>query len=171
MVRKNDQVETRMVAEYLEKNYSSFPYKMGVPLGALPAELLAEHGFAKTLGMIRPYRPEVDAIVVLPRHFLLIEAKVWNIINGLAKLPIYKSLVSVTPELQKYQPRDILMQLVVGWESQNARIMAADHGISIKVFCPDWLKEKRDSMHKYWTKEYQKEREDKLRMRAYFGVD
>jgi hypothetical protein len=113
----------------------------------------------------------VDAVVVLPRFLLLIEAKVWNIVNGLAKLPLYKSLVPVTPELKQYMPREVIMQLVVGWTNPNLERMARDVGVEVRVFCPDWLKEVVDRMNMYWTREYRAEREKKQAMRRYFGVD
>lgn len=171
MARKTRQVETRMVSEYLLENYSKFPYTMKVPLGALPNDGLQRDGFEITARRYRPFRPEVDAIVFLPRYLLLIEAKVWNIINGLAKLPLYKSLIDITPELKQYMPREIIMQIVVGWSNANLERMAMDQGIEIRVFCPDWLKEVVEEMHKYWTNEYQGAREEKLRMREYFGVE
>jgi hypothetical protein len=171
MARKNRQVETRMVSEYLLKNYSEFSYIMRVPLGRLPNELLAKEGYDKTARVYRPFRPEVDAAVILPRHLLLIEAKVWNILNGLSKLPFYKSLVPVTSELDQYMPREILMQIVVGWTNPNLERMAEEAGIQVRVFCPDWLKEVVAAMHNYWTSEYRRVREEKLKIREYLGVE
>ena len=171
MARKTRQVETRMVSEYIKTNYAQFTVLTAQPVGAIPEALMASEGYQKALGVMRPYRPEVDAIVVLPNHLLLIEAKVWNVINGLAKLPLYKSLIPVTPELKEYMPRDILMELVVGWTNTNLEIMALSAGVAVKVFAPAWLVEVVQSMHKYWTTEYRQERERKLALRDYFGVE
>ncbi|GAI90514.1 unnamed protein product, partial [marine sediment metagenome] len=38
--RKTRQVETRMVSEYLLKNYSKFQYIMKVPLGSIDEKLI-----------------------------------------------------------------------------------------------------------------------------------
>ena len=171
MARKSRQVETRLLAEYLKENYSDFSFIMKQPLGAVPEELLQKEGYKRGMGIIRPFRPEVDAVVILPRYLVLVEAKVWSIVNGLAKLPLYKSLVPVTPELKQYMPRDVIMQLVVGWTNPNLQIMARDIDVEVKVYCPDWLQEVVEDMHKYWTREYQDLRQKKLRMREYFGVE
>lgn len=171
MARKSRAVETRMVSEYIKTNYSQFPSIMAQPLGGVPNALMETEGYQRALGVMRPFRPEVDAIVILPNHLLIIEAKVWQVMNGLAKLPMYKSLVPFTPELKEYMPRDVLMELVVGWTSPNLELMANDHGIAVKVFCPDWLKEVVADMHHYWTKEYREQRERKLQLREYFGVE
>lgn len=170
MARKTKQIETKMIADYLLTNYAEFPYILNVPLGTLNQELEREVGYTKAQKMLRPYRPAVDGIVVLPRYILLVEAKVWNVINGLSKLPFYKSLVPITPELQQYMPRDVIMQLVVGWSNPNLERMAHDADIQLKIFCPDYVKQAVDDMHKYWTSEYRRVREERLKMREYFGI-
>lgn len=169
--RKTRQVETRMLAEYLKERYSKFPRIIKQPLGTVDEYIMAKEGYERALGLTRAFRPEIDAIVLLPRYFLLIEAKVWRIVDGLAKLPLYASLVPSTPELKRYQPRGIIMQLVVGWTNPNLEVMAKEAGVELKLYCPDWLKEVEDKMHNYWTKEYREARESRLRMREFYGVE
>lgn len=171
MPRKTRQVETRLVAEYLKEHYSAFPFINKCPVGKVSEALMADIGYEKALGITSPSRYEIDAVVILPRYLLIIEAKVWQVVNGLAKLPLYKSLVPVTPELQQYHDREVLMQCVVGWSNSNLEIMARSMGVELVVYCPDWLKEVVQGMHKYWTREYQAERTRKLQMREYFGVE
>lgn len=169
--RKSRQVETRMVSEYMLAIYGKYTHLTKVPLGKVPQELMSEVGYKRAVGMTRPFRPEVDAVAVLPGALILIEAKVWNIVNGLAKLPMYKALVSVTPELAQYSHLPVIMELVVGWTNENLEIMARDAGVRIKVYCPPWLEEVVESMHKYWTPEYRAHREEKLRLRESFGLE
>jgi len=171
MARRSRQVEPRMLSEYLLLNYSKFPYINKQVLGAVSEELQRTEGYKRALGITRPFRPEVDAVVILPHYLLIIEAKVWNIVNGLAKLPLYKSLVPVTPELAQYMPREVLMQLVVGWTNPNLERMAHAIDVEVKVHCPPWLEEVVEGMHHYWTREYQETRQAKLRMREYFGLE
>lgn len=160
-----------MISEYLKEHYSKFSYILNCPLGKVDEDLQREVGYQKALGITRPFRPIVDAMVILPRHLLLIEAKVWQVLPGMAKLPLYKSLVPYTPELRQYRPRQILLQLVVGQTNSNLAIMARDHGISIKVFDPPWLHEIVESMNKYWTPEYRTARDAKLRMRKVLDLE
>jgi len=171
MARKSRQVETRMISEYLKLYYSSFSYIMDCPLGRVSEDLQRQVGYKQALGISRPFRPIVDAVVILPRHLLIIEAKVWQVVQGLGKLPLYASLVPLTPELQEYQPREVIMQLVVGWTNTNLEVMANSQNVSVKVYSPAWLSEVVESMHKYWTKPYQEERQAKLRMRQALGLD
>jgi len=171
MARKSRQVETRLVAEYLKERYPEFTFIMKQPLGVVSEELMKKEGYQKALGVMRPFRPEVDAVVILPHFLLIIEAKVWSIVDGLAKLPLYKSLVPGTPELKQYLPREVMMQLVVGWTNPNLETMARSIDVEVKLYRPEWLVEVVDDMHKYWTREYQDERQKKLKMREYFGVE
>lgn len=171
MARKSRQVETRLIAEYLKERYPEFSFIMKQPLGVVSEELMKTEGYDRAIKVMRPFRPEVDAVVILPAHLLIIEAKVWSIVDGLAKLPLYKSLISVTPELKQYMPREVMMQLVVGWVNPNLEIMARAMDVEIKLYRPDWLVEVVEGMHKYWTSEYQLERQKKLKMREYFGVE
>jgi len=171
LARKHRQVESRMIAEYLKLTYSNFPYIINQPLGRVPEDLMKEVGYQRALGLTRPSRPIVDAVVILPRVIRLIEAKVWNVVNGLAKLPLYKELVPVTPELQQYMPRTVTMELVVGWTNPNPERMARAAGVTIKLYRPQWLEQVVEEMHNYWTTQYREERERKLRLREFFGVD
>ena len=171
MARKTRQVEVRLVAEYLKANYSKFPFVMAQPLGKIDEALMAKEGYQRAINISRPFRPEVDAIVILPNYLLLIEAKVWHVLPGLAKLPFYKSLVPYTPELREYMPREVLMQLVVGWTNDNLEIMARSADVQVVVFSPPWVGQVVQDMNLYWTREYQAARQKKLEMREYFGVE
>lgn len=170
MVRQNRQVETRMIAEYLVAQYSKFPYMTNVPLGTSSVSLQQQFGTDKALGLSYPNRWKADAIVILPKYLIVIEAKVWQVLMGLGKLPIYKDLIPITPELQQYQPRDILMELVVAQSNPNLEVAARGRGVTIKEYNPDWLKAIIADMNKYWTSEYRTTRADKMALREEFGL-
>jgi len=171
VARKSRQVETRMISEYLKENYSEFSYILNIPLGTVSEDIMRREGYKRALGLSRPFRPMADAVVILPNYLLLVEAKVWNVVNGLAKLPLYKSLVPITPELAEYRTRGVIMQLVVGWTNPNLALMARAADVELKVYRPLWLEEVVESMHRYWTSEYRDQREKRLAMREFFGVD
>jgi hypothetical protein len=170
MVRKTQQVETRLVAEYLKERYGNFQHIAKQPLGLVSEELLKTEGYEKGLRMQRPNRPEVDAVVIHPKWLIIIEAKVWHIVDGAAKLPFYKSLVPFTPELKQYLNREILMELVVPWTNPNLEIMCRDHDIRLQVYHPDWINEVVTRVQLYGTREYRLAREDKLRNRELLDI-
>jgi hypothetical protein len=171
MVRKTQQVETRLVAEYLKEHYGNFPHIAKQPLGLVSEELLRTEGYAKGLRMQRPNRPEVDAVVLHPKWLIIIEAKVWHIVDGAAKLPFYKSLVPFTPELKQYKNLPILMELVVPWTNPNLEIMCRDHDIRLVKYCPDWINGVVTRVTEYGTRDYRLAREAKLRDRELLGLE
>ena len=171
MARKTQQVETRLVAEYILKEYPQYVSITAQPVGVVSESLMAEVGYTKAIHMSRPNRPEVDAIVLLPRYFLLIEAKVWHIVDGMAKLPLYKSLIQATPELRQDQPREVLMELVVPWTNTNLELMCQAADIRLKVFTPAWINDVVNRVSNYSTREYRLQREERLRNRELLGLE
>jgi len=171
MARKSAQVETRMLSEYLLAEYPQYPHRQSVPLGVIDAGLQAQVGYKAAVGYSRPYRPEVDGVVFLPGALVLVEAKVWNVINGLAKLPLYNSLIPATPELKEYNHLPVIMELVVGGSNKNLEIMAAERGVRIRVYSPPWLADVYAKMQSYWTADYQRERQRKLEVRKILGLE
>jgi len=160
-----------MLSEYLQLTYPKYMQIRGVPLGVIDSKLMADVGFKKAVAYSRPYRPEADSLVILPGALVLIEAKVWNVINGLAKLPLYKSLVPVTPELKEYHKLPVVMELVVGWTNSNLEIMAGELNVKIKVYSPPWLNEVVQRMQNYWTADYRAARDQKLQQRQVLGLE
>lgn len=171
MARKTQQVEVRMLSEYLMATYPQYTTIRAVPLGKVDDKLMASVGYQKAIKLTRPYRPEADALVIMPGALVLVETKVWNVVNGLAKLPLYKALVPVTPELQQYNKLPIVMELVVGWSNSNLEIMANQAGVRIRIFSPPWLQQVVDGLHNYWTADYRQQRAQKLQMRQVLGLE
>ncbi len=193
MARKSRKVETKMVSEYLLANYANFIHLEDQELGVVDPALMASQGYQKAINMTRPFRPRIDAIVILPRYLILIEAKVWQVVLGMGKLRLYPSLVPFTPELKHFvvspplllghqnsnlslgvndlTTREVIMELVVGQTTTNWEIMARADNIRLKVYNPPWLQEVVDGMNKYWTPEYQAARQEKLALREHFGLE
>jgi len=171
MATKNQQVETRLIAEYVKERYSAFPFTLKQPLGGVDADLARSMGFDKALRLSRPSRPEADAVVFHTKWLILIEAKVWHIIDGLAKLPLYKSLIPTTPELVQYRDMPVSMEIVVPWTNPNLETMAKSVGAQIVLFKPLWIDEVVEKVQRYTTREYRAEREEKNRLRELLGLD
>jgi hypothetical protein len=171
VARKTQQVETRLLAEYLKLTYYQYSYIDKVPLGAVSKELMSQVGYQTAIGLSRPMRPEADALVLHPKYLILIEAKVWHIVDGLAKLPLYKSLVPVTPELKTYLDRPVLLELVVPWTNPNLEMMASRAGVAIRIYKPAWINEVVARVQNYSTPEYRQAREEKLRNRELLGLE
>jgi len=141
-----------------------------VPLGSIPAELGTSLGEAKARAVFRPWRPEVDAIIRLPNFLVLIEAKIFKLMDGLSKLPVYKSLIPLTPELQEYKKLPVIMRLLCVRPLPWVQQAASANDVEIVPWSPDWIIQIWEEQDKYWTKEKvlkREERKDVLRSLGY----
>ena len=149
--RKRREIEPRWVSEYVVKHYGKYPVKFRCPLGPIPEQLKEMFGAEKALRMYRPSRPEVDALVILPGALLLVEAKIQKYMDGLSKLPVYKSLVDSTPELQQYRDKHVLMRLLIPHEVPWVKTACSKMNVDYVVYAPDWIQQIWEDRDKYWT--------------------
>ncbi len=153
--------EARLVAEYVA---ATFPLDRGwtirqrVPLGPATEQATAAFGPVKGLRASRPYRPEVDAVAHRPTEVVMVEGKIFKVIDGLAKLPIYKDLWPSTPEAREMKNWPVEMRLVAPRTAPWFEEAARAKNITVVVYRPDWVDEYELEYQKYWTKEYRESR-------------
>lgn len=157
------ELEPRWVSDYVAKFYPKAEVRMRVPLGPIPKETQKDYGLMKGLRVYRPWRPEVDAAVILPGALKLIEAKIFKYMDGLSKLPVYASLVESTPELQHVRDRPVQMTLLIPAEITWVKQAAAGLKVDVVVWAPEYIKQAWDERDKYWTKEAIQLREERKR--------
>lgn len=147
------EVEPRWCSEYCLKFYPDLPVRYRVPLGPIPREMIDKYGLSKAIRMYRPFRPEVDALVIAPDKLILVEAKVHRVMDGISKLPVYRDLVPLTPELAPYKTYPVEMQLLVvkKWEPWTS--LCEKYGIRMVDWAPTWVQEYFVRRDLYWTKE------------------
>lgn len=164
-------LEPRWVSWYCAKAYGDFPVRLRCPLGPIPPELIQLHGEAKARRIHRPWRPEVDALVLLPGQIVLIEAKIQKYMDGLSKLPVYKSLIPVTPELREY--RDLPVRMILLLPTRIAWVVAAAErmGVDVAYDAPDFILKVWAERDKYWTKPYLEKREARKKILGELGYD
>ena len=155
------EIEPRWVSWYIKEHYPDAEVRMRCPLGPIPRELKELYGPAKAAKVYRPSRPEVDALVVLPGAILLIEAKVFKYMDGLAKLPVYAALVPKTPELMVFSGRPVLMHLLLPAKIPWVTAAAKDLGVEVYIKAPDWVIQIWEERDKYWTPESRMRREER----------
>jgi len=163
-------LEPRWVSMYVAEHYPAAEIRLSCPLGGIPKETLKDYGFLKGLRVYRPWRPEVDALVILQNMLILVEAKVFKYMDGLSKLPVYKGLVAKTPELQHVAHRPIYMKLLIPHKIPWVIEAAEDMGVAVDVWVPDFIEKVWEERDKYWTKDALAQREarrSKLRELGY----
>jgi len=165
------EIEPRWVAEYCLTHYAGFPVSYRVPVGPIPADMVTEMGMDKAIRAYRPWRPEVDAIVYLPNYLVLIEAKVFKYMDGLAKLPMYKSQIPLTPQLKEHKDKEVLMELLLPVEIPWVTSMALNSGVKVVVWAPDWVLKIWEERNKYWEPEQRLLREQRKEVLRKLGYE
>jgi len=143
-------IEPRWVSWYIKNQYPDAEVRLRCPLGRIPVELKALHGPAKAARVYRPWRPEVDALVILPGALVLVEAKIQKYMDGLSKLPIYKALVPHTAELAVFSDRPVLMHLLLPVKIPWIMDIADDVGVEVYAVAPEWVLQIWEDRDKYW---------------------
>jgi len=157
------------VSWYIKEYYPDAEVRLRCPLGPIPVQLVDLHGPAKAARVYRPSRPEVDALVVLPGALLIIEAKIFKYMDGLAKLPVYKALVSQTPELDVFSNRPVIMHLLIPAPIPWVKAAAPEMGVEVYTVAPDWVLQIWEERDKYWTPESRMKRAERKALLTKLG--
>jgi len=147
------EVEPRWVTEYVVANYPNDEARYRVPLDVIPKSIVEQFGESKAARAYRPWRPEVDAIVIQPNKLILIEGKIFKAMDGLAKLPVYASLVSTTPELQAHVSKPRELQLLVVRALPWVLNAAKNSNVRVIEWAPPWIVQIWEERDKYWSPE------------------
>ena len=154
----------------MAQTYPKAEVRLRVPLGPIPDSTSKDYGLMKGLRVYRPWRPEVDAAARWTDKTILVEAKIFKYMDGLSKLPIYKSLLPTTPEL-KHWPKEVVLELLIPAKISWVISAAADQGVKvISEFVPTYIKEAWEERDKYWTKAAIEEREARKRRLQEAGI-
>ena len=164
------ELEPRWVSEYMATTYPKAEVRFRVPLGPIPKETQADYGLMKGLRVYRPWRPEVDAAARWMSKTILVEAKIFKYMDGLSKLPVYKSLIPTTPELA-YWPKDVILELLLPVSINWVEAAARDQNIKVvSHFVPDYIRQAWEERDKYWTKDAMNLREERKRKLQELGL-
>jgi len=168
--RRRD-LEPRWTSDYITTRYPDGEHRLRCPLGPIPKSLVKEYGLRKAIRVHRPWRPEVDALVILPGTLVLVEAKVFKYMDGVSKLPVYASLVPETPELRRHRDKPVRMELLVPATIDWLETAAAKLGVQIVTWAPDYIKKAWEERDKYWTPPYILKRERRKEILRRLGFD
>jgi len=141
MRQKRRQIERRFVVEAV--NYF-WPQRVAAmfnfPLGQ-PPKMLTQRYPGTPITHFRRWRRYADAIVVLKRTLILVEAKIHSIRKGVGDLDYYAGLVPQTPELQKYAHLPLVKALVAPYADDGVVRYAAERNVRLYLYMPPWVEE------------------------------
>jgi len=155
------ELEPKWVAEYAAANYPDVEVRPRCPLGPFLEGVADQIGVDKARRVSRPWRPEVDMIILPPGKLILVEGKIFKAMDGLSKLPVYASLVPSTPELEAFKDRPIEMQLLVVRPLSWVLAAAEKSGVKVVEWAPPYIVQVWEERDKYWAPEAVKAREER----------
>lgn len=155
--------ERRYIVEWAEARFPECEKRFNVPLGPIPKSIVEEFGPLKAAKIYRPWRPDVDAVIICSDKLIIAEAEIKNPRDAIGDIIVYRDLVAKTPELANYLDRRIEAWIVIPWSTTWVKEVAKERNIHIDLFIPDWIQDYIEELHKYYTKEGRIKREERRR--------
>lgn len=163
--------ERPYVAAYCAAKWPEGGYVLGYPLGPIPAQVVREMGYEAGATFYRPWRPEVDAVHFSDAGLILLEGKVFRVLDALAKLRWYGELVANTEELRPWWGKDVQLRLVTVRVTNIVLELAKASGVVIDVYQTPEAVAKAEWYERYWTREYQLAKQVRDQRRRELGLD
>jgi len=126
------QLEARLVNEYISQNFPYSPQWRRVRLGPLPDKLNAN--------MYKSALRWADAVVIGNGVVVIIEAKMTADTGAIGQLDYYADLFSRTPEFSLYWRLPVKKLFLTAVDDQQLRSYCAEKGVEYVFFCPPWAK-------------------------------
>jgi len=163
--------ERRYISQYMKDTFPEMNWQINVELGTIPVEYVTRYGMTKAAALFRPTRPRVDAVVWQPDRYLIIEAKLRDMKSGIGDLLYYKSVIPQTPDLPYYKGQPVVARLVVPFDLEWLKPIAAANHIEVDIKWYDFVDEYVKERQHYFTSEYREARAEKMHLREILGVD
>lgn len=163
--------ERRYIADYCAHFFPRGGYILNVPLGPIPADIIARYGLAAGARLFRPSRPRIDAVLPTPEAYYLIEAKIREAKAAIGDLAVYGSLAPNTPDLPGYDGQPFALRLVVPWALDWVQEAAKANGMELIVYLPEWVEDYVRYRQNFFTREVRIAREERMRLRKLFGLE
>lgn len=145
--------ERKYIAEYCLAKWPEGGYQLGVALGPVPEQLVKDMGYEGAAALYAGWRPEVDAVHYSDFGLILIESKVFRVLDALAKLRWYGELVKSTMELRPWAGKDVQLRLVTPRLTDVVRDLAAISGVVVDVWFTPEVVAHAAKYEYYWTRE------------------
>jgi len=131
MARKYFPKESRLVYEWLQKNYPRCLQWRRVRLGPIPKGDI----------FYQVVRRWADAVVFCGDKVIIVEAKIKADAGALGQLELYRELFPKTPEFSQLKDYPIELVFLTAFRDPQLEKLAKKKGIRYVVYCPKWLKE------------------------------
>ena len=163
--------ERQLIIDYIRDRFPNDRVGFDFPLGPPPTRLIAEFGYSKALRIGRASRVKVDAVIWKDGTLILVEAKIREWVNGVAKLPLYKALVPETPELEPYWEWPVRMVLALPYSNELIESACERLGVELDEFTSATVDEAMAEVQKWQSPEWRKAQAEKRHTREILGLE
>ncbi|MBF6606966.1 MAG: hypothetical protein IVW53_15470 [Chloroflexi bacterium] len=139
-VRRGQQVERRLVAEWLVARHGDDFYQQNVRLGSMPLEFANQDLDPMEAKLVHnAYARWADAIIFGRDKVTIVEAKIVAHPVALGQLRLYSRLLPFTPNVKIQPNASIEMLLLYAIADDMVLQLAREDGITLEQFHPDWV--------------------------------
>ncbi len=131
--RKYTARETRLIRDWVAKNYPDKPQWKRVRLGPIPGTPAA--------AIYKGLRRWVDLVIWDEPYIILVEAKMRPKPEGIAELELYDRLFPETPEFSMFKDKPRRLIYLTTLYDEVIDRMCKEKGIELVVFRPKWVEE------------------------------
>lgn len=141
--------ETRLLSEWVAKNYPEDKVMFRVRLGRPPAWAEASIAEGAPPEIYKIYQRWADAIIIREKELILIEAKIRPIPGVVSEINLYAQLIPKTPELAEFMDRPIRKLILMAvWDPEITELASVDN-IKVEIYNPSWVIEYLKEHRKY----------------------
>jgi len=127
------------LVEWLMRTYPPGTWRVNVRLGAVAPELEELAVTPEEKRALHLWRPQADAVVVLPDKVVIVEAYIRAEVKKLAQLKLYERALKVTEEFREqwHKPTELILLAAI-WDPTVIR-MCEEYGIRYVFYRPQWI--------------------------------
>lgn len=139
-IKRSQQVERRLVAEWLALRHGDDYYQQNVRVGSMPLAFGNQDLDPMEAKLVHSaYARWADAVVFTPDVVTIVEAKIVAHPTALGQLRLYKRLLPFTPNVRIPIGARIDMLLLYAIPDDHVLELAREDGIAVEQYHPAWV--------------------------------
>jgi len=141
--------ETRLLSEWVSKNYSDSRVFYRVRLGSYPSWAINSINKGAPAAIYKVYQRWADAIVITDKELILIEAKIKADPGVISQINLYEQLLPKTESFQQFRDLPIRKLILMAQSDPEVELLAQRENITVKIFSPPWVTDYLKEIRKY----------------------
>ena len=141
--------ETRLLSEWVSKNYSDSRVFYRVRLGSYPSWAQKAINNGAPAAIYKIYQRWADAIVITDKELILIEAKIKADPGVISQINLYEQLLPKTESFQQFRDLPIRKLILMAQSDPEVELLAQRENITVKIFSPPWVTDYLKEIRKY----------------------